>query len=137
MLEIKKAVIGSVVFSGMLFSACEIERETNFTKCSFNSEPQNTEPDSPVYLLDTTNGLANYTLVLGENVFVRNQKTGALEWRVGGIKQEMFPNNEIVVFDNTTDRTADIHFKHRESFIRADIATECNSNKPLTPIKTY
>lgn len=137
MLEIKKAFLGSVVISGMIFSGCEIEREASFTKCSFNSEPQNTEPDKPVYLLDTTNGLANYTLVLGENVFLRNQETGVLEWRVGGTKQEMFPNNEIVVFDNSTDRTADIHFKHRESFIRADIATECNSEKPLTPINNY
>ncbi len=137
MLEIRKAVVGSIVVSGMLFSGCEMERDTNFMKCSFNTEPQNTDPGSPVYLLDTTNGLVNYKLVLGENVFVRNQKTGALEWSVGGIKQEMFPNNEIVVFDNTTERTADINFKHRESFISADIATECYSSKPLTPINNY
>lgn len=133
MSEIRKTALGAVFVSGLLLSSCIVERETNFVDCDYNPKPQSTDPDDPIYLLDTTNGLTNYKLVLGENTFLRNQQTGELEWRVSGVKQEMFPDDEIVVKDNTTERTADIHFKYGESFIRADITTECNSDKPLTP----
>ena len=137
MSELRKFAVGAVFVSGMLFSGCVIDRETNFVRCTYNPEPQSTNPDDPIYLLDTTNGLTNYQLVLGEHAFIRNQDTGALEWRVNGIKQEMFPDDEIVVKDRTTDRTADIVFKHGDAYIRADIATECNSEKPLTPINNH
>ena len=136
MSEIRNFALGAAIASGIVFSGCVSERDTNFTWCNeLDSSPQSTG-DSPIYLRENRLG-TNYKLTLGENKFLRNPNSGELEWIVKDIPQEMFPQDEIVVFDNTTDRTADIHFKHRESFIRADIATECNSNKPLTPIKTY
>lgn len=136
MSEIRRFSIGAVIVSGLFFSGCETDREISFVKCDYYSGAQSTKPEDPVYLRENRVG-TNYKITLGENKFLRNRKTGELEWTVNGVLQEMFSKEEIIVYDAETERTADITFTHHESYIKADIATECNSNKPLTPIKTY
>ena len=135
MLESRLFKIGGIALSGMLlFASCEQDRNTSFTRCEYDNNPQSTG-DEPIYLRENRIG-TNYELTLGENKFLRNPDTGVLEWIVKGVKQEMFPDNEIIVFDNHTGRTADLTISNHEKFIKVDITTECNSNKPQTPVLT-
>ena len=135
MSEMRKYAMAATVIGGALLSGCTEDQPVHFSRCSYNSGSESTG-ENPVYLQENAVRV-NYQLVLGENSFRRNTDTGLLEWRVGGVKQEMFPEEEIVVFDKTTERTAVVTFIRGKAHVRADIATECNSEKPLTPINNH